>query len=377
MSARSYVNAKHPLGQVMLVALAAAAVVSGCGRESKDQTGLEAEQGAELLLEDDFSDRQNGWPTGPDSAGEVGYEKDAYRVRVIGSGDQRSAMSLAQSAEILAVEADVTERAGPRTSESAGLICLTGNQERAGYEFDVSPAGGFFGIVRLDAKGDEVVSTGAIPGVKEVGSANRLRVLCVGKDRGGTRLVLWVNGTKVSDTTDQAGYDLFTGVALTAGSPEKGTTALFDNLVVVTLPRKALPSRGPPAPPQTASTVEVSKTTQAPPTEGDSESLVCTKDGIRYVGSTREGAKVCFTLTRDGRGLIESGWSFVQASGCPDEAEGHSYSTYPGDVDESGHFENPDGFTATVSGDTAAGVFEDTDICPGKKFAWTATRVDG
>jgi hypothetical protein len=102
---------------------------------------------------------------------------------------------------------------------------------------------------------------------------------------------------------------------------------------------------------------------------------LCTMSGVRYAGTTREGAEVCFTLSGDGVDLLESGWSFVQASGCPDQAEGTTHSDYPGSVDASGHFENPDGFSGTVRGATASGVFEDATICPGKTFNWTARRA--
>ena len=119
-------------------------------------------------------------------------------------------------------------------------------------------------------------------------------------------------------------------------------------------------------------TVHVTET--GTPTKPVTEEL-CTMSGIRYAGATREGAKVCFTLTRDGGDLIEAGWSFVQASGCRDQAEGTTHSDYPGSVDASGHFENPDGFTGTVHGPTASGVSQDATICPGETFNWTAQRA--
>jgi hypothetical protein len=360
------------LGQAMLVALVAAAL-AGCG--AKDRVGLEAEPGAQLLVKDDFSDQRSGWPSGPDSAGDVGYESGAYRVHVLGTGDQRSVLRLARGVAVLAVETDVTERAGPRTSESAGLICLAGKHKRAGYEFDVSPAGGFYGIVRLGTNGDTPLGTGDIPGVlKGVGSANRLRALC-GKGSRGVRLTLWVDGREVADSTDKNGYGRFTGIALTAGSPRGGTEALFDNLVAVALPAQALRSHGRSTSAQTLPSQGSSASTQTLPPQSSSTSKLCKEDGIRFAGTTARGAKVCFTLTPDRRGLVESGWSFVRASGCPDQAEGTTYSSYPGTIDASGHFENPDGLTGTIRGATASGVFEDTTICPGKTFKWTARRL--
>lgn len=102
---------------------------------------------------------------------------------------------------------------------------------------------------------------------------------------------------------------------------------------------------------------------------------LCKEKGIRYDGMTPEGASVCFTLSADGASLLESAWSFVPASGCPQQATGDDHSTYPEDVGASGHFENPDGFRGTVRGATATGKAEDAEICKGKTFTWTARRL--
>lgn len=107
----------------------------------------------------------------------------------------------------------------------------------------------------------------------------------------------------------------------------------------------------------------------------DSSETLCKRDGIRYAGTTAEGAEVCFTLTLDGRELVETGFSFVGASSCPDGAEGTVLSGYRGTIDPAGHFEIPEGLTATIYGVRASGVFEDSDICPGKKFEWSARRA--
>ena len=103
-------------------------------------------------------------------------------------------------------------------------------------------------------------------------------------------------------------------------------------------------------------------------------SKLCKRAGIRYSGATAQGAEVCFTLTPDGRALVESGFSFVRASGCPHQAEGTTYSDYPGPVDRSGRINNPDGLTVTIRGASASGVFKDQTICKGKKFRFSARR---
>jgi hypothetical protein len=101
---------------------------------------------------------------------------------------------------------------------------------------------------------------------------------------------------------------------------------------------------------------------------------LCLRDGIRYEGTTPEGAEVCFTLSPDGKELIETAFSFVRKSDCPKFALGTTHSGFTGDLDPSGHVVNPDGFTATVRGATASGEFTDSDICPGKTFKWIARR---
>jgi hypothetical protein len=89
---------------------------------------------------------------------------------------------------------------------------------------------------------------------------------------------------------------------------------------------------------------------------------------------TAQGGEVCFTLTRDGSALVESGFSFVEASHCPGGVTGTDHNFYAGRVDASGRVQNSHGFTATIRGARASGVFEDPAICPGKKFAWSARR---
>src|SRR5437867_4293696 len=57
----------------------------------------------------------------------------------------------------------------------------------------------------------------------------------------------------------------------------------------------------------------VSSTPPAPRASPDP--VVCKEDGIRYAGTTAQGAEVCLTVSRDGTELVETGFSFVRASG--------------------------------------------------------------
>jgi len=104
------------------------------------------------------------------------------------------------------------------------------------------------------------------------------------------------------------------------------------------------------------------------------EVVACKEDGIRYIGTTPEGAEVCLTVSSNGRELVETGFSFVRASGCPNGVLGAAHGDSPAAVDPSGHVESSNGLTATIRGAKASGVFADSEICPGKKFKWSAQR---
>jgi hypothetical protein len=121
------------------------------------------------------------------------------------------------------------------------------------------------------------------------------------------------------------------------------------------------------------SSENVTYTTLTGPISLPATGPLCRRDGIRYTGTTPEGAQVCFTLTPDGKQLIETGYTFVE-SGCPNQAAGTFQSGATARLDPSGHVEEP-GFEATVRGATASGVLSDSRICPGKTFTWTARRT--
>jgi hypothetical protein len=90
----------------------------------------------------------------------------------------------------------------------------------------------------------------------------------------------------------------------------------------------------------------------------------CKKSGIRYSSPLRQKVYVCFTLNADRSEYLEYGWEFGRGSGC---SGGGTYT-------DSGFplGEEPPSFTATIVGARASGVVEDSDVCPGKTFEWTA-----
>lgn len=101
----------------------------------------------------------------------------------------------------------------------------------------------------------------------------------------------------------------------------------------------------------------------------------CKREGIRYAGTTAEGAKVCFTLTPDRGAWLEIVFSFVRASGCPQIATGTASLEGPTQLDAPGRIEIPGSFTATIRVASASGVLEDSHICGSKQFEWSAHRA--
>jgi hypothetical protein len=112
---------------------------------------------------------------------------------------------------------------------------------------------------------------------------------------------------------------------------------------------------------------------------------LCKKPGIHYKGTTAEGVKVCFTLSPDGRDLIQNAWIFARnsGSGCTGIPRGH-LDTATLDNHRTGasgqHFDAGE-LTGTIRDaegsllSTATGELSDEYDCPGKTFKWTAYRT--
>ncbi len=99
---------------------------------------------------------------------------------------------------------------------------------------------------------------------------------------------------------------------------------------------------------------------------------LCRKPGIRYVGTTAQGIKVCFTLSDNAKAIVENGWNYGRESACP-LATGTTVWTGDSETLEvPGHIADNTGLTGTIRGAKASGVLTDTLSCPGKKFTWAA-----
>jgi hypothetical protein len=318
---------------------------SGCG---------ESEKPSALPVNDDFSDCSTGWSTDRDAFVSLSCTAGAYRVLIKNPRlPQNARIFFDRGAKSLSVGADATRRAGPRTVGRGGFLAYgvgCWKSPTRGYVFVISPDGAW-GIEKVTGNRPPtpLAESETADAVPRLARTNRIRGICVSGGRQPTRLALYVNGKRLASAEDRAGFDAFPGFGFFVLSNKAGTDVRFDNLVA-----------------RTATGAEVRDARTA--------STICKRDGIRYAGTTAQGASVCFTLTPDGDRLVETGFSFVPASGCPNRGVGEVYSDFTGRVDASGSVRNPDGLTATIRGANASGVLEDPTICPGKKFRWSARR---
>jgi hypothetical protein len=116
----------------------------------------------------------------------------------------------------------------------------------------------------------------------------------------------------------------------------------------------------------------------------------CTSPGIHYVGTTDTNTAVCFTLTPDGKRLLEIGF------GASTSCSGRSSSTLVdnkfegvlpelgthGRIDEVAGIPDKQGneaaaflFRGNITGAAASGVISNRGFCDSLKVRWTARRL--
>jgi hypothetical protein len=340
---------------VILGLVVVASLFSGCAGGASSS----------LPLEDSFTDCSKGWSTDTDEFVSLSCTGGDYRVLIKNPlWPQNARLFLGEGVSSLSVEADATRRAGPRTIGSDeylvyGVGCWRSQVQ--GYVFLISPDGAW-GIEKITtgtstpATLAEGATSNAIPGLART---NRIRGVCLGGRQEPTKLSLQVNGRTIAATQDPDGFDSFPGLGFFVYSSELGTDIRFDNLVA-----RELADR------------EARRSGQAPEPSPESPST-CKREGIRYAGTTSQGAEVCFTLTPNRRAWVEIGFRFVRASGCPNAATATAYTKGPVSLSGPGRIEIPGTFTASIRGDSASGVFQDSDICGRRNFSWSARRTSG
>ncbi|MCJ7625185.1 MAG: DUF1080 domain-containing protein [Anaerolineaceae bacterium] len=180
---------------------------------------------AGVLFQDDFSDANSGWEVGDYDEGSVGYKSDAYFV--ISSGESSAMWGVAgKDYDNIVIEVDVTQvRAPSNNNNDYGVMCrvqFTGD----GYSFNISGDGYYSIQIAENDNYRDLVEWSESSAIHTGNATNHIRVVC-----DGSKLVLFVNGTKLAETTDTT----FTkgDIAFAATTYELELTEInFDNLIV-------------------------------------------------------------------------------------------------------------------------------------------------
>jgi hypothetical protein len=332
----------------------------------------------DTFVEDDFSDPASGWSTDNDDDVLVDYADGGYRILMKTPGRRDARLTFGSTdkpgAEAVTIEADVTERAGPYTSgqideyEFHGVACWGAGADsdrlELGYKFVLSPEG-HYGILRDDESGDGSILAEGDSEFDGYGATNRIRGECIARDGRPTSLVLYIDGKRIAEARDPDGPDRFPAIGLTAETSEVGTDIFFDNVLAWNA-LAGRPSR--PKPDRDTSSQQF-------PAPARPTSRICKREGIRYSGATAEGGEVCFTVTKDHKRLVEVGFRFVPANGCPEMATGTVHAGGEAGPTVTRDRFRSSGFTGDIKGAEATGVLQDWDICKERTFAWRARRV--
>ncbi len=179
-----------------------------------------------VLLQDDFSDPDSGWPSSSSEDSVVGYRNGQYRIDVKSPNWETWAYAGEDFGDVI-VEVDITKVRGDDTSDF-GVLCRYQDKDHA-YQFAIG-ADGYYQIFRWEP-GDEKMLLGdgewlSSKAIRQGNATNHLRAECVGNT-----LALYVNGTLIGVVHD----DAYThgDIALAVGTYDHGGTDIrFDNLVV-------------------------------------------------------------------------------------------------------------------------------------------------
>ena len=178
-----------------------------------------------VLYQDFFSNPQSGWGELNNTAGTAGYIDGAYHI-VINQAHVNLWTHPGKDFADLKEEISSMPVAGPQANRM-GLICRL--QDDKNFYFFVISADGYYGIGKMKA-GQTSLLTGSqmLPhnSILVGSQINRIGASCVGNT-----LVLFVNDTLVTSTTDA---DFSSGdVGILAGSfDQPGEDVYFDNFVV-------------------------------------------------------------------------------------------------------------------------------------------------
>lgn len=181
-----------------------------------------------LVFQDDFTDRQSGWPERTSWEGQVGYAEGAYRMKIAAPGANLSA-ALPQTYVFpsdLEIQVDARLLGGPLDNRY-GVICRY--QNALSYYWFAISSDGYYGIGKMKDGQASLINTSQMPPselIKKGQDVNHFRVECV-QDR----LRLYLNDNLLAEQQDAE----FTGGAVgffVGAAAEAGVEVAFEHLTV-------------------------------------------------------------------------------------------------------------------------------------------------
>ncbi len=181
-----------------------------------------------ILFVDDFSNNENGWPTGATAEAVFGQEGGVYHIRVYADNLLYHVDAPRVEARDVSIEVEATRVGGADTEMSAAVLCRVSSNPIRFYVFEVT-FDGYYTIAKyVDG---QPVSLGigyeASRAIRIGNATNHIRADCIGDT-----LKLYVNGTQLATLQDselESGR-VALGAATFQGKPSAEVT--FDNFVV-------------------------------------------------------------------------------------------------------------------------------------------------
>ncbi|MEM5773505.1 MAG: family 16 glycoside hydrolase, partial [Anaerolineaceae bacterium] len=179
---------------------------------------------ADVLLQDDFSNPKSGWEVADYDAGSVGYVDGTYFVTSTAANQAMWGLAFKDFSDV-AIEVAASQISAPESNNNDyGVMCRM--TETSGYSFNIS-GDGYYSVQRMDDNAFvNLVEWTQSNKINTGNATNTIKVVCQG-----STLTLYVNGSKLAETTD-ATYT--TGdIALATTTYEDAVSEIhFDNILV-------------------------------------------------------------------------------------------------------------------------------------------------
>lgn len=203
-------------------------LVSPMPQTDKKESSI-GERDFEVLFED-FSDPTSGWETGEYSGGSVGYSRGEYSVISKGASQMMWGQALVDMADVV-LEVNARQARGPENDNTGyGVMCRVNYNSILdtldAYVMQIS-GDGYFAITKFfDDESILLVDWTPSDLIRKGSVVNTIKAICEGD-----RLILYVNGVEVVETSDSS---FSSGDIALAGTSFEETLAefRFDNLRV-------------------------------------------------------------------------------------------------------------------------------------------------